>query len=57
MLRCKSRWTRWAVGSIAALTLLAGVAAGWAAGVNLTGAGASFPYPLYSKWMSVYPPA
>jgi phosphate transport system substrate-binding protein len=54
MLRCKSRWTRWAVGSIAALTLLAGVAAGWAAGVNLTGAGASFPYPLYSKWMSVY---
>src|SRR5262245_14205101 len=22
--------------------------------VNLTGAGATFPYPLYSKWMSEY---
>ena len=40
-----------------ALTVTAGgaiVSASGAKAVNLTGAGATFPYPLYSKWFSVY---
>jgi len=36
-----------------ALVLLAAVAPLWAA-ASLNGAGASFPYPLYSKWFDVY---
>ncbi len=39
----------------AALALLAGAAlAGPGAAQQLTGAGATFPYPLYSKWFDVY---
>jgi phosphate transport system substrate-binding protein len=34
--------------------LLAAMTAGWAADPSLTGAGATFPYPLYSKWIAVY---
>ena len=48
-------------GGIAiALLILAGIAAGIsvagtaAADVNLTGAGATFPYPIYSKWFDMY---
>ena len=33
---------------------LAALAAAPAAAQNLTGAGATFPYPLYSKWFDVY---
>jgi phosphate transport system substrate-binding protein len=37
------------------LTLGAGAAPAVAAGqVNLTGAGATFPYPIYSKWFDMY---
>jgi phosphate transport system substrate-binding protein len=43
--------TLWAV---LALALLATFASTALADVNLTGAGATFPYPLYSKWFDVY---
>jgi phosphate transport system substrate-binding protein len=33
---------------------LAALAAGTASAQNLTGAGATFPYPIYSKWFDVY---
>ena len=38
--------------ALLALTLIAGVGA--AQSVNLTGAGATFPYPIYSKWFDMY---
>ena len=37
-----------------ALALVATLAGTALAEVNLTGAGATFPYPLYSKWFDVY---
>jgi phosphate transport system substrate-binding protein len=37
-----------------AVALLAAITVSWAAGTSLTGAGATFPYPLYSKWFDVY---
>jgi phosphate transport system substrate-binding protein len=43
--------TLWALTALALVTTLAGTAL---AEVNLTGAGATFPYPLYSKWFDVY---
>ena len=39
---------------IAMLCLLAGLAAGAMAQTTLNGAGATFPYPIYSKWFSEY---
>src|ERR1035441_7334825 len=39
------------LGMPIALAALAGVAA---AALSLTGAGATFPYPMYSKWFSDY---
>ena len=33
---------------------LVALAAAPASAQNLTGAGATFPYPLYSKWFDVY---
>jgi phosphate transport system substrate-binding protein len=38
----------------AALLLLAGAAAARAGGLLVNGAGATFPYPLYSKWFAEY---
>jgi len=43
--------TLWALTALALVATLAGTAL---AEVNLTGAGATFPYPLYSKWFDVY---
>jgi phosphate transport system substrate-binding protein len=40
--------------ALLALTLSAVSTTGFAAGSALTGAGATFPYPLYSKWFDVY---
>jgi phosphate transport system substrate-binding protein len=42
------------LGALATLTLVATLAGTALAEVNLTGAGATFPYPLYSKWFDVY---
>src|ERR1017187_6618862 len=39
------------LGMTIVLAALAGVAA---AALSLTGAGATFPYPMYSKWFSDY---
>lgn len=38
--------------TLIAILLLMGVACAWAADLN--GAGATFPYPIYSKWFDVY---
>ena len=40
--------------ALLALALSAVSTTGFAAGSALTGAGATFPYPLYSKWFDVY---
>ena len=40
--------------SVAALSLLALVNLGQAQSVSLNGAGASFPYPVYSQWAHKY---
>ncbi|MHB9132717.1 MAG: phosphate ABC transporter substrate-binding protein PstS [Armatimonadota bacterium] len=37
-----------------AVMVLIAISQALAAGPNLNGAGATFPYPLYSKWFSVY---
>jgi phosphate transport system substrate-binding protein len=42
------------LGALTALALVATLAGTALAEVNLTGAGATFPYPLYSKWFDVY---
>ncbi|HEX8848649.1 MAG TPA: phosphate ABC transporter substrate-binding protein PstS [Gemmatimonadaceae bacterium] len=44
---------RWSLAAAAAL-LLAAPAVTRAQNVDLTGAGATFPYPLYSKWFDAY---
>src|SRR5450631_3545289 len=50
MLRRKAMKRR-ILGLTVAVVALAGVAA---AALSLTGAGATFPYPMYSKWFSDY---
>ncbi len=45
----RSMLTRFALLALFAVTL-----AGTAASQGLTGAGATFPYPIYSKWFDVY---
>src|SRR5262252_3833728 len=48
-------WLRSLVLPVLALMAFAIVAApGLAQSVNLTGAGATFPYPIYSKWFDEY---
>jgi phosphate transport system substrate-binding protein len=47
-----SRRSGWRAGLLA-VTALAGLAP-TALAQNLTGAGATFPYPIYSKWFDVY---
>ena len=37
-----------------AVALLLAITVSWATETSLTGAGATFPYPLYSKWFDVY---
>ncbi|MBE3584175.1 MAG: phosphate ABC transporter substrate-binding protein PstS [Limnochordaceae bacterium] len=61
MLKKSSAWLRWtvvsaAIASLAAATILvAGNKPSQAAGeVTLTGAGATFPQPIYSKWFYEY---
>lgn len=49
-LRCSARA---GMGWIA-VALLGAIGLSWAAAMSLTGAGATFPYPLYSKWFDVY---
>jgi len=44
----------WVVFACAALALSAGRPATAADSLNITGAGATFPYPLYSKWFYEY---
>src|SRR6266446_124787 len=39
---------------LTALTAMAMVLATWAQTVQINGAGATFPYPIYSKWFSEY---
>jgi len=39
---------------VAALALSSGVFAGTAMATDITGAGATFPYPLYAKWAAAY---
>ena len=48
-----NRFTR-TLSAVLALALIAGFAGTALAEVNLTGAGATFPYPLYSKWFDIY---
>jgi phosphate transport system substrate-binding protein len=48
------RLGRTAVGSLAAAVSLLAVSSVARAQVELTGAGATFPYPIYSKWFSEY---
>jgi len=53
----KSNWLRAAAFGLAALLTTATMGAPPAAAdsqVNLTGAGATFPYPIYSKWFDSY---
>jgi phosphate transport system substrate-binding protein len=51
----RSNWLRAAALGLAALMTTTGVAPAFAASqVNLTGAGATFPYPIYSKWFDTY---
>ena len=42
------------LGSAVLLCALAAACAAPAMAQNLTGAGATFPYPIYSKWFDVY---
>ena len=49
----RSTMIRAAVAAIALTTLGAGVALAESS-VTLTGAGATFPYPIYSKWFDMY---
>jgi phosphate transport system substrate-binding protein len=39
---------------VASLALSAGFVAGAAMAADITGAGATFPYPLYAKWATSY---
>ncbi|HEY6193884.1 MAG TPA: phosphate ABC transporter substrate-binding protein PstS [Candidatus Eisenbacteria bacterium] len=43
-----------ALGRVARTALLGAMLATSAGAQNLTGAGATFPYPIYSKWFDVY---
>ena len=54
MLRREFRNTILLSVALTAMGLWAAVPVSWAAEASLTGAGASFPYPLYSKWFDVY---
>src|SRR5262249_27324216 len=42
------------VAAIGLLTAVAGVAATSAPGAEISGAGATFPYPIYAKWAEAY---
>jgi len=42
------------VAAIGLLTAVAGVAATSAVGAEISGAGATFPYPVYAKWAEAY---
>ena len=39
---------------VAAMTLSSAMFSGYAAAADITGAGATFPYPLYAKWAETY---
>jgi len=40
--------------SLAAISIAAGCFAGAASAADITGAGATFPYPIYAKWAAAY---
>ena len=48
------------IAAVVALSIGLPVAAGWAQGastaapISLSGAGATFPAPLYKKWIAIY---
>jgi len=42
------------VAAIGLLTAFAAVAGGSAVGAEISGAGATFPYPIYAKWAEAY---
>ncbi|MGA7490133.1 MAG: phosphate ABC transporter substrate-binding protein PstS [Xanthobacteraceae bacterium] len=42
------------LGAFAAATVVAGAAIAPAGGAELSGAGATFPYPIYAKWAEAY---
>ena len=46
--------TRFPVRAAAVAAIVAAAVAGPAAAQSLTGAGATFPYPIYSKWFDAY---
>src|SRR6476661_970792 len=48
------KFTKRAVLAATMMTLGASVLTGMAQAQSLNGAGATFPYPIYSKWFSVY---
>ena len=45
---CVSRWSRLSVFILASSVTVAAIAA------DITGAGATFPYPIYAKWAEAY---
>ncbi len=45
---------RFAFGVALSVVLASGLSTAAVAGSNITGAGATFPYPLYAKWASAY---
>ncbi len=45
---------RFAFGVALSVVLASGLSTAAAAGSDITGAGATFPYPLYAKWASAY---
>lgn len=45
---------RWSLGGILAAVLALATTAAWAQTIQLNGAGATFPYPIYSLWFEVY---
>ncbi len=53
MLNRHLKWERILGAGLVGAALLATASLSWAAS-SLTGAGATFPYPLYSKWFDVY---
>lgn len=45
---------RWSLGIVLAAALALAPVAVWAETIQLNGAGATFPYPIYSLWFEVY---
>lgn len=48
----KNTFSKWAIAAAAVVALATGIVA--QTKIQITGAGATFPYPIYSKWFSEY---